>query len=266
MDTASKPNRLIGRTVAPMFRETDVLSEQVTQALLGQPVAVLEARPGWARIRTPDTYQGWVEADALCEAPDGWGEPWAEIDELWANLRAAGEYRRAAAAQATLGVRLPLVGEAPGWVRLLLPDGRRLWTEAKRALRVVRDPMRPRSTAAVCRTARRLMGTPYLWGGSSPFGLDCSGFVQLCMRLHGVELLRDAIMQAGQGAPSDTPDRGDLVFFGPADRPEAITHVGMMLDRTRFIHAAGSDRVRINRLADEPYARELRCARRYLAR
>ena len=96
-------------------------------------------------------------------------------------------------------------------------------------------------------------------------GLDCSGFVQLVLRLHGVELFRDAHQQAEQGVPSPEPDSGDLVFFGGEEQPERITHVGMMLDRRRFIHARGSDCVRIDALADEPYGRRFRCARRYLA-
>ncbi|HEU4753310.1 MAG TPA: C40 family peptidase, partial [Armatimonadota bacterium] len=115
-------------------------------------------------------------------------------------------------------------------------------------------------------TARRFLGVPYLWGGGSPVGLDCSGFVQLVMRLHGVELLRDAGPQMTQGEPVEAPDAADLVFFGPEGEPDRISHVGMMLDRERFIHAAGSDRVRINRLRDDPYGRIYRGARRVLPR
>jgi len=264
MDKPKIAERLIAHTVAPMFRETDRLSEQVSQGLLGEAAAVLEERGEWSRIRTPDTYEGWVHSGALVAAPAGWSGQWAVVHDLWANLRAKDDYRGAAVLQAPMGTRLPLVGESERWVQLLVPDGRLLWTEHQRAIPLCREPARPRNTGAMCRTARKFLDVPYLWGGCSPFGIDCSGFVQLVMGLHGVTLLRDAHMQAEQGLPVDDPHRGDLVFFGPIDRPGAITHVGMMLDRARFIHAAGSDRVRINRLTDERRGEVLRCVRRML--
>jgi SH3-like domain-containing protein len=274
MDAQSYPERLIARAVVPMFRAPDLLSEQVSQALLGQTVQETGGRDEWRLIRTPDGYQGWAPADALVDPPADWGPPWAEVTDLWANLRADADYRLAAAAQAMIGTRLPvlvkslpgepIVAGKEGWTRLRHPDGRSVWTEDHRLTLLASKPVRPGSPSAAVRTARRFLGVPYLWGGSSPMGLDCSGFVQLVLRLHGVELRRDAHLQFEDGVAVDLPDAADLVFFGPEGEPGRITHVGMMLDRRRFIHAAGSDRVRINRLDDEPYRAMFRGARRFL--
>jgi gamma-D-glutamyl-L-lysine dipeptidyl-peptidase len=249
------PEKLICPVVAPLFKEPDPLSEQVSQALLATHVLDLRGDEVWRVVRTPDGYEGWVSAQALAPAPEGWQGPWAEVEDLWANLRARPDHRRAAVTQATIGVRLPLVKEEEGWVRLRTPGGEELWTEAHRVQRVAKEPHRP---------ARRFLGIPYLWGGGSHLGLDCSGFVQLVMRLHGIALQRDSIDQSRQGMASPEPDTADLVFFGPAERPGSVTHVGMMLDRRRFIHAKGSDRVRINLLTDDPYPAQFRCARRFL--
>lgn len=243
-----------------MFRAPDALTEQVSQALLGMEVVVLETRPSWSRIRTPDTYEGWVATDALVAAPAAWDEPGREIEDLWANLRAKNDYRQAAVVHAPIGTRLPQTDEADGRVQLLLPDGRRLWTEIHRTVPapVKRSP-RP---ATIVRTARRFLGIPYLWGGCSPWGVDCSGFVQLVFRLHGIPILRDAHQQMEQGAPSPEPDAADLVFFGPDDKPDRITHVGMMLDRRRYIHAKGSACVRIDVL--DPVSAGYRGGRRFV--
>ena len=263
------PRRLMLRPVTSLHAEPDALSEQVTQALLGMEVSLLETYGGWARIRTPDTYEGWCERLTLGELPNAWLAPegeWAEIDELWANLRAQPEYRRASALGATLGVRLPLLerlDEGCGWVRLLAPDGRELWTEAQR-VRQPSAPPRQRTARAIAATARRLLGVPYLWGGCSPLGIDCSGFVQLVLGLHGIPLLRDAHQQAEQGRPAPSPAAADLAFFATGRDPARISHVALMLDTDRFLHAAGSDRVRLNRLSESPYRDQYLFSRRYL--
>jgi cell wall-associated NlpC family hydrolase len=245
-----------------MFRDPDPLTEQVSQALLGMEVGIIETRPGWSRISTPDSYEGWVATDALAPAPAGWSGPWREIEDLWANLRAENDYRQAAVVHAPIGTRLPQLAEAENRIQLLLPDGRRLWTEIHRTQPApVKRPARP---TAIVRTARRFVGIPYLWGGCSPWGLDCSGFVQLVFRLHGIPILRDAHQQMEQGAPSAEPNAADLVFFGPEDKPNRITHVGMMLDRRRYIHAKGSACVRIDVL--DRNSRGYRGARRFAAR
>lgn len=245
-----------------MFGEPDPASEQVSQALLGFPVEPLEASGAWTLIRTPDGYTGWSPADALVPVPPGWGEPFREIEDLWANLRSAADSKRAALVHAPIGTRLPQCGQEEGWVQLLLPDGRRLWTEEHRTWTVGKRFFRSANRLAIPRTARRFLGIPYLWGGCSPWGLDCSGFVQLVYRLHGLPLLRDAHMQFEQGAKAPEPRAADLVFFGPEDKPGRITHVGMMLDRRRYIHAKGSACVRIDVL--DPASPTFRGARRFL--
>ncbi len=259
--------------VTPMHSDPDALSEQVSQALLGQEVTVVDAHDPWRRIRTPDGYEGWVAQETLALPAEGWDGPQAEIEDLWVNLRGRPDSRLAPLAYVPIGTRLPIQGGCEGWVELLLPDGRHGWVESHRVIEVEREPLRPAHASAICRTARRFLGVPYLWGGCSPAGLDCSGFVQLVMRLHGIHLLRDADVQSTQGEsidPAGSLRPADLVFFsrdpsqaGPDD-PGRITHVGMMVSSHRFIHALGSRNVRINSLNEGEWRPRLQRARRFL--
>src|SRR5262249_31539963 len=126
-------------------------------------------------------------------------------------------------------------------------------------------------------TARLFLGRPYLWGGSSPKGLDCSGFVKLVFFMNGIELNRNANEQARQGVEATTDKelsqlkKGDLLFFGGRGRrgqAEWVTHVAIYLDGKKFIQS--SQRVRISSLDpnsplyDEHHARRLLFARRIL--
>jgi cell wall-associated NlpC family hydrolase len=116
------------------------------------------------------------------------------------------------------------------------------------------------------------LGLPYFWGGNSPKGFDCSGFTKTIYRMNGIELPRDANMQALAGQPVELDSTyshlqpGDLLFFGP--RTERITHVAMYLGNRRFIHSDGMVRINSFSPKDDNYSeyrvRGLRLARRFL--
>jgi cell wall-associated NlpC family hydrolase len=257
---------LVAQPVLPLFAEPDPYTEQVSQALLGAVAEVLETRSGYHRVRTPDAYEGWAEATGFAAAPAGWAGPWSEIEDLWVNFRAIADSQAASVTQAFIGCRFPRLEETERFVQLLLPDGRRLWTETHRTRPVAETPLRPLHAASVCATARRFLKVPYLWGGSSPWGLDCSGFVQLVLRLHGVLIQRDAGQQFRQGRALAAGAAADLVFFGPDHRPERITHVGMLLDERRFIHALGNACVRVDLLHAPRWKALHRGTRRFVER
>jgi gamma-D-glutamyl-L-lysine dipeptidyl-peptidase len=261
-------------SVAPVLAARSLTSEQVTQALLGAPVRVQERSPRWARIRMHDDYEGWISTGHL--APDlSPSAAWVTITELWANLRTRPDFRMPARTVAFIGTRLPLREREAHWLAVALPGGGLGWLEEHRGRIHAHEDEPPRpAPETLLATARRFLGIPYLWGGCSPLGLDCSGFVQLVHRLHGVNLPRDADQQAlvGQLVPLEAsgPElwspllAGDAVFFRSVEEPPRIVHVGLAGGQGRFIHAAGGDGVRVNDLADSPYGERLVCARRYL--
>ncbi len=268
MGEMENPTLIVRRTVAPMHRNASSRTEQVSQTWLGTPVSVHERRGGWLRIGTPDGYAGWVSGGACGTPPAGWQGPWLEVTDRWANFRIAPDSRLAACKLATIGTRLPYLGQNDRWTEALLPDGRRAWTESHRVARV-EGLDRGSDAASVLATAHRFLGVPYLWGGCTPLGLDCSGFVQLVMRLHGLELPRDAYqqMECGQIVAPENTAAADLVFFGPQGPASArVTHIGIALGDRQFIHAAGSAEVRINELTDAAYDRIYAGTRRVLCR
>jgi cell wall-associated NlpC family hydrolase len=257
-------------SVAPLLAARTRHSEQVTQGLLGARVTLVDHSGRWARVCMSDGYEGWVSRAHL--APEfAAADEWVTLTDLWVNLRSRPDYRVPARTVGMIGTRLPLRDRQPGWLGVGLPAGGIGWLEEHRGrVHPEADVLPPPSPDVVLSTARRFLGVPYLWGGCSPLGLDCSGFVQLVYRLHGIMLPRDADQQAevgvrvpvGETEPAVTA--GDGVFFCSAETRERITHVGLALDNRSFIHAAGGDGVRINRLSDAPYGERVVAVRRYL--
>lgn len=229
--------------VADVRREPDATSEQVTQALLGASAIPLESAPnGWTRIRLVD-YEGWVRSEQLA-APARAGERVAVVTAtrtpLYSSARGAASDGEAFA---TSLLPITAAGQRPqsGRARVALPGGRIAWVEADAVEeRPAADPFPLRGPDASVALARRLLDVPYLWGGVSAIGIDCSGLSQLACRAGGAIIPRDADQQ--YEAMPYVVDRasvhfGDLVFFADGG---AITHVGIALDNMTLLHASGS--------------------------
>jgi cell wall-associated NlpC family hydrolase len=259
--------------VANMHSKPSLDSDVVSQAIYAMDVAVAEEREGWTRIRTPDDYPGWVESRLLRKRPEsapGYasGGQTATVESLYAHLyREASVTRHAPLLTVPFETRLEVILEKPEengrWLAVRLPDGRQAWVQRGD---LSFDPP-PRSIPQVIGLARRFLGLPYTWGGTSSFGYDCSGFTQMLCRRGGRAIPRDAAPQAGWDGmrPVERADLapGDLLYFGP--RPEKSTHTGMYIGGGEFIHATVNTRpvVQISRLDDQPWTRLFTAARRW---
>jgi gamma-D-glutamyl-L-lysine dipeptidyl-peptidase len=257
-------------SVANMYSSATENADVVSQAILGSDVVVLERRHKWAKVRTPDQYTGWIPVRELRKLRAGiYAAPGhaIQVESLFANI-----YRETdvTAHQPLLTVpfesRLEPVTEASAdagrWLQIRLPDGRTAWIQNSD---VIRDP-KPLTIDESIALAKRFLGLPYLWGGRSSYGYDCSGFTQMLVRSRGINMPRDADLQAaweGVAAVDRKELRaGDLLFFGGS--ADKITHTGMYIGGGEFIHDTtnGHPVIQISRLDDQPWTRLLVACRR----
>jgi gamma-D-glutamyl-L-lysine dipeptidyl-peptidase len=289
--------------VANMFAAPSDKSAVISQAIYGSNVTLLIARGEWSKIQTDDHYKGWTpsrylrltqinspsikpsQAHAASQnsAPDPSGYassgPTVQVESLFANIYNEPDVtRHKPVITVPYDARLEVVPDPPeknaqgrdanvknankDWLKVRLPDKRTAWIQSSD---VVSDP-KPLSVADSITLAKRFLGLPYLWGGRSSFGFDCSGFTQMLIRARGAKMPRDTDQQAAWkgAAPVERTDlqAGDLVFFGSA--PTKITHTGMYIGDGEFINATttGHPVVQICRLNDDPWTRLLVACRR----
>ena len=243
--------------------------ELTSQVLMGTPLRILMREGSWYRIRTPEGYIAWVDAGAVHpldrEGLDGWNDAERRMFAGDFGLLVESPGSESVVSDIALG-GIVRAGERSGdLVRARLPDGRAGWLPAEDLVPLgdlpsaqAPDGLPP--AASLIALARTFMGRPYLWGGTSAHGVDCSGFMKTVFYRHGVVLSRDANQQVLHGREISFAEGwqdlrpGDLLFFGRAateERGERVSHVGLYMGQGRFIHSAGSPaRVTVNSLVE----------------
>jgi len=251
--TEDTPWALIKRSVADVRRTSDGLAEQITQVLIGEAVRVLEDRGYWFLVRVErDGYIGWTRSAAV-QASD---RKAVRAYQKSANVLVKGglapaferpSVRALQVGALPFGAALPLIETKRGWAALRLPDDR-VWWVKETGLLPLAD--RPKANAAgiafTLDLIKSFVGIPYLWGGRSPYGYDCSGLAQTFWGFMAVSIPRDADQQFRAGKiVKGRPRPGDLLFFGGDDdnlidqRHQRITHVAISLGGDDLIHANG---------------------------
>jgi SH3-like domain-containing protein len=236
--------RTVATNLTSLHDGASFLAEMVTQTLNGVTVEVLWEEKNWGFVRQPDGYLGWTYLPYLTDAPAA--QPTHLVTEP------VGLLRERPGVDARLVTRLlggtavclrePSLAneEIPDWAQVELAGGGRGWLPTCELHALAELPKEPdERRAQLVADAWRMVGVPYLWGGCSANGIDCSGFAQLLHRWIGITLPRDADMQFAAGKPVEPPfEVGDLLFFGEKGEQRHITHVGLSLGGWTIIHSS----------------------------
>lgn len=241
-----------------------------TEALLGDRVVVVRLRRHWAKVVVPSQpsqkdsrgYPGWVPRRQLTATAPTHAAQVATVVSRTGWLR-TDDSTVDRVLKISFGTRLPVLGQVPGYVRVTTPRGKARRLAASAVVVHARGtPALVAGRSALVGTAKKFLGLPYLWGGLSGFGLDCSGLTWLDYRVHGIRIPRDALPQSRHGTAVSTRMPGDLLFYA---HNGLVHHVTMYVGDGQIIQAPRTGRsVEVIGFSDPPLRSEYVGARQYL--
>lgn len=221
-------------------------AELVDQVVLGHTLRILKKEKGWYYIQTAYEYLGWVTAESITPMTGTQFTGWEQAPKVRVAVSrsvVSSEPTRSSLtlSDATMNALFTYQSSRGSWTQVGLPDGRTGYVPTSELTLPVPITDQAPDAQDLIETAFGFHGIPYLWGGNSSLGFDCSGFTQTVFAANGYQLPRDANMQVkiGEAVSYDSTysalQAGDLLFFGEGER---ISHVALSLGGPRFIHAS----------------------------
>ncbi|MEO8294792.1 MAG: C40 family peptidase [Gemmatimonadota bacterium] len=223
---------IVAAAVAPLMREPNPRSEVVSQLIIGDTARIGERRGDWfALTRAIDGYSGWSHRGYLREASDEDAERWRSVALYLAD---GAVLHNPDGERFSLPLLARVAPEGQGWE---LPSGWRGTLVTGSILQAPEFERRSRAERTIDWVVGRFSGAPYLWGGVTPWGVDCSGLIQAAFAARGVLLPRDSADQAraGKAVSRDSIATGDLLFF--SDNGDKITHVALAGEEDFIVHS-----------------------------
>jgi cell wall-associated NlpC family hydrolase len=224
---------MVNVPAAPVRRRPGHQREMVNQLLFGEAVHILKRKEsGWLKIKSlHDDYEGWLTGSMVEDITE-------KAAKQKSNFVCSGLLNDIKLGEELL--HIPFGANLPAF-----KNGKGKFGKASfnyEGLSVNRVSEKP-NTEKLITWSKQWLNVPYLWGGRSPLGVDCSGFVQVIFKMTGIDIPRDTWQQAQKGEKIKKfkdAGAGDLVFF---DRGEEIIHVGLMIDKDHVIHSSGKVRI-----------------------
>ena len=261
---AARKWALVKLSIATLRTEPKHSAEIATQGIMGAPVKVLQKCDDWYRVQMADDHIAYVPESSLAFKTEAQMKAWRKakryIVTAYDSRLVTAAHGDETVSDLVMGNILEVKAEAGGWLKLATPDGRVGWVDGADVAELSQWSQQGFSAAQIEKTARRMMGSSYLWGGTSTKVTDCSGLTKVSYLSNGIILQRDASQQAltgkvmKKGIDWRQYETGDLLFFGN-EKTGRVTHVGIYLRDGKYIHCSGQ--VKINSLdpkaSDYPY-------------
>lgn len=246
-------------------------AELSTQATLGTPLRIYKKEKDWYYVQSPDGYLGWLDKHGLTLMNENEFENWQDAEkiiiltDIW-NVKESPAADAPVVSDVLPKNILAYSGEVENFIKVGFPDGR-VGFVPKDSQMKLKDWLATveANTTSIFQVAKKMMGAPYLWGGTSAKGMDCSGYTKTVFFENGILLPRDASQQVhvGELIATDTTLRnilpGDLLFFGKKaenGEKEKVRHVSIYLGHGKMIHAAGNVKIESLRRGDEDFAED----------
>ncbi|MEN8121587.1 MAG: SH3 domain-containing C40 family peptidase [Bacteroidota bacterium] len=252
---------LVNNSVCNIRDEACHSAELVNQVLLGKPVKLLKKEDGWYLIQTPNQYIGWVKSSEIVRFDSTSLKEYKTTKKIIFNKQYGFSYtlpdsKSQIVTDLVVGCILPVIGNKKKFYKVKYPDNRVAFVKKDEVVDIDLFINKKPEENGLVNTAKKFIGIPYLWGGSSSKSIDCSGFTSNIYFLNGIIIQRDASQQVKYGKEITTSYDytdllpGDLLFIGRRANdslPEKVTHVIMYIGDSEFIHASSTfGNVKIN--------------------